>query len=149
MLVQRYLKIVFLTGLAHSSMISFAQNIGISTATPAGKFHIKGTEDVSQFVIDANATQANTNPLLKFRKSDGTDLLWIHSDNPLNTFIGLNAGRVNNGGLNNTFLGNNAGYSNITAGKNTAIGKEALYSNVAGSNSTAIGYNAMQFSNSA
>src|SRR6187402_977268 len=121
-----------------------AQNVGINMEVPLGKLHIKGSDDVSQLIIDADTTQGNSNPLLKFRNSDGTDLLWIHSDHPFNTYIGLYTGGLNNGGLNNTFIGSNAGYSNTTAGENTAIGKESLYSNLSGSNATAVGYGAMQ-----
>src|SRR5688572_3618015 len=86
---------------------AFAQNVGFGITAPLGKVHIKGSLDASQLVIDADTTQANTNPLIKLRKSDGTDLMWIHSDNPLNVFVGINAGRVNSptGGLNNTFIG--------------------------------------------
>jgi hypothetical protein len=71
----------------------FAQNVGIGNATPQAKLHIKGGANVSQLIVDANSTQINTNPLIKLRKSDGTDLMWIHSDDSTNTFIGQNTGR--------------------------------------------------------
>jgi hypothetical protein len=125
---------------------SYAQNVGIGTNTPASKLHIKGTADTTQLIIDANSTQSNTKPLIKLRKSDGTDLMWIHSDNPTNTFVGLTAGRVNNasdGGILNTFIGSNAGYSNTAGGYNTAIGNAALYSNTTGNSNTANGYQAL------
>jgi hypothetical protein len=127
---------------------SFSQNIGIGTATPTAKLHIKGSADTSQLVIDANSTQSNTRPLIKLRNSSGADLMWIHSDNIYNTFIGLNAGRVNNpGGLGvgtyNSFIGRDAGYSNTTGSYNTANGASALYANTTGSGNTANGVYAL------
>src|SRR2546423_890437 len=97
--------------------ISIAQNVGIGTIVPQGKLHIKVNADISPLVIDANATQSNTQPLIRFRDASGTDLMHIHSDNTDNIFVGLNAGRVNNaagGGLYNTFIGTRSGYSNTT-----------------------------------
>jgi len=133
---------------------SFAQNVGIGIITPASKLHIKGSADVSQLIIDANSTQSNTHPLIKFRKSDGTDLMWIHSDDVTNTFVGLNSGRVNyissglfSEGQYNTFIGSNAGYSNTTGYYNTANGSQALYSNTSGYYNTANGLNALYFDN--
>lgn len=111
------------------------QNVGVGIATPISELHIKGSANTSQFIIDAHSTQSNTSPLLKLRNSLGSDLLWIHSDDPANTFIGLNAGRVNSPGgmgLNNTFIGSNSGYSNSTGAFNSANGSGALYSNTMG-----------------
>jgi len=96
---------------------SNAQNVGIGVSDPAAKFHIKGSADSSQLFIDAHSTQSNSNPLIKLRNSNGTDLLWIHSDHTSNSFFGLSSGRINNavgGGINNTFTGSSAGYSNTT-----------------------------------
>src|SRR4026209_645171 len=110
----RFLLIVTLT---HCHIDTFSQNIGINISAPLGKLHVKGDADVSQLIIDANSTQGNLNPLIKLRKSDGTDLMWIHSDHTDNTFIGLNSGRVNNssgGAIYNTFMGSRAGFSNTT-----------------------------------
>lgn len=126
-----------------------AGNVGIGNSAPAGKLHVKGTTDVSQLIIDANSTQSNTQPLFKLRKNNGTDLLWIHSDNINNVFIGENAGRVNNaagGAIYNTFLGRLAGYSNTTGVDNTAIGAYSLYSNTTGADNTVNGLSAF-FSN--
>ena len=125
-----------------------AQNVGIGTATPAARLHIKGNADTSQLVIDANSTQDNKRPLIRLRKSDGSDLLWIHSDDSTNIFIGKNTGRTNVGFLGakaNTFIGFGAGYSNFTGSGNTALGLNALSTNVGGREATAIGYNAMQY----
>jgi hypothetical protein len=127
-----------------------AQNVGIGTATPVARLHIKGNADTSQLVIDAHSTQGNTRPLIKLRNSSGNDLLWIHSDNASNTFLGHYAGRINNatgGGIWNTFIGSEAGFSNSTGNANTANGFGALYTNSTGFDNTAIGYGAL-YSNS-
>src|SRR6185436_9048131 len=108
-------------------------NVGINTTSPEAKLHIRGSADTSQLIIDANFFQGNSRPLIKLRNSDGTDLLWVHSDRPHNTFVGLNAGRVNNrfgvGGIVNTFIGGNAGYYNTIGYANAATGYSALYFN--------------------
>ena len=70
----------------------YAQNVGIGIATPVGKLHIKGAADVSQLIIEANSTQSNTAPLFKLRNSFGNDLLWMHTDDTSNVFMGLHAG---------------------------------------------------------
>jgi trimeric autotransporter adhesin len=119
-----------------------AQNVGIGTATPTAKLHIKGAADTTQLLIDANSTQSNTKPMIKLRNSSGIELIRIHSDDTSNIFIGRNAGRVNDaaGGENfNTFIGSNTGYSNTTGGINTANGAYALYSNTTGHENTANG----------
>ncbi len=121
-------------------------NVGINAGSPLGKLHIKGSANASQFIVDANSSQSNTNPLIKLRKSDGTDLMWIHSDDSTNSFIGRNAGRSNvvgPQGVNNLFFGNNAGYSNTNGRDNISIGINALYSNAKASNNVAIGTNAL------
>lgn len=120
--------------------------VGIGITSPVGKLHVKGNTDVSQLMIDATATQTNANPLIKLRKSDGTDLMWIHSDNVNNTFIGKNAGQANNaigGGLYNTFIGTSAGSANTTGYSNTAVGIEALPFNTTGYENTSSGSNAL------
>ncbi len=133
------------------SYIVVSQNVGIGTVTPQAKLHIKGAANTSQLIIDANATQSNTQPLIRLRDASGVDLLYIHSDNIFNTFIGLNAGQVNTAspglGVANTFIGSSAGYSNSTGIYNTAIGQASLFSNNIGKNNTAIGQTAL-YSNS-
>jgi hypothetical protein len=127
----------------------FAQNVGINTLSPAGKLHIKGSDDVSQLIIDAHTTHSNTSPLFKLRKSSGTDLLWINADTSLNTFVGIFAGRVNNapgGGVFNTYTGSHAGFSNTTGNSNSGFGANSLFLNVTGSFNSAHGLNAL-FSN--
>ncbi|MEO8109771.1 MAG: hypothetical protein ABI594_07070, partial [Ginsengibacter sp.] len=95
------------------SSIVLSQNVGVGTITPQAKLHIKGTANTSQLIIDANATQSNTQPLIRLRDASGVDLLHIHSDNIFNTFIGLNAGKTNTAspglGVANTFIGSSAG----------------------------------------
>ncbi|MDZ4748207.1 MAG: tail fiber domain-containing protein [Saprospiraceae bacterium] len=129
--------------------IAISQNIGINTPSPAGKLHIKGSADVSQLIIDANSTQSNTSPLFKLRNSQGTDLLWMHSDTALNTFIGIYAGHVNNangGGIFNTYTGSHAGFSSSTGNSNSGFGANSLFLNGTGSFNSAHGLNAL-FSN--
>src|SRR5688572_29990949 len=120
---------------------SQAQNVGIGLLAPAGKLHVQGSADNSQLIIDANSTQSNTNPLIKLRKSDGTEILWINSDHINNVFVGLNAGRANaqSEGDSNSFFGSNAGYSNTIGDDNTIVGSKALYTNTTGSFNTANG----------
>ncbi len=126
--------------------IAFCQNVGVGTTTPTAKLHIKGTADVPQLIIDANSPQTNVNPLFKLRKSDGTDLLWLHSDDSTNCFLGLKAGRLNvlgPQGVNNSFIGSRAGYSNTNGRDNTALGTNAFFSNTKGGQNIAIGTNAL------
>ena len=130
----------------NSQIYDDANNIGVATATPVGKFQIKGTADSTQLIIDAYSAQTNSHPLIKLRNSIGTDLMWIHSDDTTNTFIGLSAGGVNVSGNGrwNTFIGSRTGYSNTTGSNNTAIGMKALYSNTTGLSNTATGDNALR-----
>ncbi|HRH66776.1 MAG TPA: tail fiber domain-containing protein [Bacteroidia bacterium] len=132
-----------------SNIFNNGGNIGINQAVPAGKLHVKGSADVSQLIVDANSTQGNSNPLIKLRNSAGTDLMWIHSDDTSNLFVGYQAGSVNNktgGGISNTFVGRGSGKSNTTGYYNTAFGYRALYSSTTALVNTAFGYEAL-FSN--
>lgn len=118
-------------------------NIGINNSSPAAKLHIKGSTDTCQLIIDAYTTQTNTNPFIKLRKGSGIDLLWIHSDDTTNSFVGLNSGRANNWGKWNTFIGSNSGYSNTVGLHNTSIGSYSLYSNTGGDDNTACGWRSL------
>ncbi len=132
------------------SITSYSQNVGVGTPAPVGKLHVKGAANVTQLVIDANNTQSNINPLIRLRSGAGNDLLWLHSDNALNTFLGFNAGSINdaNGGaVNNTYIGNSVGFATTSGGANTGIGAKALFSNITGNNNTAVGVGAL-YSNS-
>jgi hypothetical protein len=123
-----------------------AQNVGIGTASPIAKFHIKGAADTTQLLIDANSVQSNAKPMIKLRNSSGIELIRIHSDDTSNIFIGRNAGRVNDpggGGNFNSFTGSRSGYSNTTGSFNTAYGYAAFYSNSTGYENTASGYGAL------
>ena len=124
----------------------FAQNVGVNTTTPVGKLHIKGSENISQLIIEANSTQTNANPLIRLRKSTGLDLLWLHSDDSTNTFLGLKAGLSNiigPQGVNNTFIGTHAAYSNTNGRDNTVIGYNALYLNTKGGRNVVVGASAL------
>lgn len=128
-----------------------AQNVGIGIDTPEARLHIRGYANASLLLLDANQKQTAGNPLIKLRSSNGLDLLWIHSDDSSNSFVGQLAGQNNqpfNGGIGNSFFGSSSAAFNNSGANNTAIGRQALYSNVSGSNGTAIGYQAMQFNNS-
>ena len=127
---------------------AFGQNIGINTMSPLGALHVKGAEDISQLIIDADTIQGNNNPLIRLRSGMGSDLLWIHSDDSTNVFIGLKAGKdniISNLGIKNTFIGSRAGISNIDGISNTAIGFDALHTNIHGSNNTAVGIESLFF----
>jgi trimeric autotransporter adhesin len=108
-----------------------------------GALHIKGTTNTSQLIIEANSNQFNSNPLIALRDHNGADVLWIHSDNETNTFIGVSTGVYNNGGISNTFLGSQAGLYNTTGSQNTALGQKALSKNVDGVSNTATGSDAL------
>ena len=118
---------------------AFTQNVGIGTTTPQGKLNIKGNAGASQLVIDANAAQSNLHPLIRLRNAAKVNLMHIHSDDTLNTFIGLQAGRVNApylpnsfNGISNTFIGSGTGYSNTSGYNNTATVANALFYNTTG-----------------
>src|ERR1700760_200295 len=98
-------KLFFCFLMAPAAILANAQNVGVGTTVPVAKLHIKGNQDSSQLVIDANATQSNNHPLLRFRNSSGADLLTIHSDDSTNLYMGLGAGRSSNQGstVNNIF----------------------------------------------
>jgi hypothetical protein len=116
--------------------------VGINTTSPSGKLHVKGSENISQLIVDGSIDQSNDNPLIKLRRSNGLDLLWIHSDDPSNVFIGVEAGALNNG-TDNTGIGAGALTDNTAGSRNTAIGLHAMFSNTTGTDNTAIGIDAL------
>src|SRR5687768_15632611 len=121
---------------------AFGQNVGIDITTPLAKLHIKGTSNISQLIVEGHNTQ--TSPLIKLRNSSGDDLMWIHSNSPLNTFIGYQAGSNNNSeGLNNTFIGSDAAFFNMSGDYNTATGYQSLFSNSGGGENNAFGHHAL------
>ena len=129
----------------HSSIdVSSQGNVGIGLNLPFGKLHIKGDSDISQLIVQAHITQSS--PLIKLRSNSGSDLLWIHSDAPSNTFIGYEAGTNHSGsGIYNTLVGAGAGFTNLGGSQNTATGYQALFLNNAGNSNTAYGYKALYF----
>lgn len=123
-----------------------SQNVGIGISSPEAKLHIRGSANVSQLIIDAGITQSSSNPLIKLRSNDGSDLMWIHSDAESNVFIGTSAGQVNNaagGGTGNIFIGDLSGQANTIGRSNTGLGFNTLLYNTIGAGNTAIGYGAM------
>lgn len=136
---------LFWNGIAwvnNSNIYNNGGNVGINTSSPVGKLHIKGSENVAQLIVDGSVDQSNNNPLVKLRRNNGLDVLWLHSDDPSNAFIGVEAG-LNNGGVDNTAIGAGALRDNTTGERNTAIGLHALYTNTIGKDITAIGVDAM------
>lgn len=127
-----------------SNIYNNGGNVGISTNTPEGKLHVKGVADASQLIIEANATQSNSNPLVRLKNNEG-DLLWIHTDDTSNLFIGLQSGQLNQAeddfspAVHNTFIGSKAGSRNSKGYYNTAIGSNALARNTTGIENVAIG----------
>jgi hypothetical protein len=117
-------------------------NIGINTTTPIAMLHVKGSANGSQLIVDGSNTQSNNQPLIRLRRNNGLDVLWIHSDDPSNVFVGVEAG-VNNAGTDNTGLGSGTLRDNTTGSSNTAVGLHAMYVNTTGSNNTAVGIDAM------
>lgn len=122
---------------------------GAGSFTPAGWFHIKGRNNETQLIIDAAVGQSSSNPLLLLRDNAGTSLLWLNSDHPTNTFLGLSAGAANNStsltseGKFNTFIGRAAGLNNTFGAYNTALGDQSLSANENGTFNTAIGDQAL------
>jgi trimeric autotransporter adhesin len=124
-------------------------NVGVGLSSPVSKMHIKGSQNISQLVIDADIGQTNTQPIIRLRGDAGSDLMWIHTDASVNMFIGVNAGKSNvagSGGINNVFIGKDAGSSNTTGNNNSAIGFGSLSLNTTGYGNTASGSKAL-FSN--
>lgn len=135
------------TTIGNSQGFDNGTNLGYNKISSfGGKYHFAGTSDTTQFVVQANATQAVNNPLFKLLKSDGTDLLWLNSDFATNTFVGNGAGQANNaggGGIDNTFTGYNAGAANSTGTLNTFNGKRAGEANTTGQANNAFGAGAL------
>ena len=137
--LRRYVVFIFIS---LPCTFTLSQKVGIGTSTPQGELHIKGTENLSQLCIDADTNQNNLTPMIRLRKSNGTDVMWITSHHASSIFIGVNAGR-NNETISNIFIGEEAGYTGVNCIQNIGIGNNALRANVAHSN-TAIGYHSLQ-----
>ncbi len=134
--------------IGNSLLFDNGSNVGINTNSPSGLLHVKGSANATQLIIDAGSGQTNDNPLFKLRNSGGSDLMWIHSNNETNIFIGVGAGETNGGGTANTFIGGYAGSLNSSGANNTGLGFGALNVNTSGSGNTATGYAALNFNSS-
>lgn len=116
-----------------------SDSVGIGTTAPNAKLHLKSGSNNTPLIVQANAIQ--TTPLIKLQKGDGTDLIWIHSDDQTNVFLGFEAGKTNDfvsGGYANTFIGYGVGSANTNGPENTAVGYGALFTNN-GQDNTAMG----------
>lgn len=125
-----------------SNIYNNGGDVGINTSAPIGKLHIKGSENISQLIVDGGIAQSNSNPLIKLRRNNGLDVMWLHSNDPSNVFVGVEAG-LNNAGTDNTGIGSGAMRANTSGSLNTAIGLHALFLNTSGSNNAAIGVDAL------
>jgi hypothetical protein len=118
--------------------------VGIGTTTPLAKLHIRGSQDSSQLIIDANVIQSITHPLIRLRKSNGTKLLDINTDDSVDIFVGVGAGFAGSlaPNLGNVFMGVHSGSANMGEG-NTAVGEQSLKYNTSGNANVAVGSQAM------
>lgn len=146
---------------AHTYLTSTSDQLVVgSTSSMSAKLAVVGTADQTQFFIRANGTQ--TNPLVLFQGSGGSEIGRLHTDGT-NYFFGtrsgssLTTGYANNGfgfqalqnlttGYGNSAIGDTALFSNTTGRWNTAIGSGALYANISSYDNTAIGANALAVS---
>jgi len=139
-----------------------SSQVGIGTNSPEAKLHIKGTNNETQLLIQADSSQSSANPLLKFVKSDGTtELARLYVSNfdlgiglnilknqninfnGFNTAIGHQVLMNSGSGSRNTAMGYNALNKNTTGGNNVAVGTNALSKNTIGSHNTAIGFSTL------
>jgi hypothetical protein len=129
-----------------SNLFNAGANVGINTTVPNAQLHINGSTDNTELIIQAVSGQSNTNPMVKLEDGNGLELLWINSDDPSNSFIGVNSGAQNIpalGGLNNVFSGYGTGSMNTIGNGNVATGSSALFSNTDGNNNVASGRNSL------
>jgi len=132
--------------LNNSNIYNNGNNVGINTTSPSAKLHVKGSTDVSQLILEANATQSNAHPLLLLKNQSGEELLSLHSNHPTNIFLGIGAGAIGNQtveGSDNVFIGYNVGNKNTSGFANVGIGPQTLASNTSGFGNLAIGPFAM------
>lgn len=135
---------------AGSDSLSWTANgLEIDGATYTKRLYVNGSSNVSQLIVRGNSTQSNTNPLFKLQKSDGTDLLTLHSDYYTNLFMGVASGSSNAfslsvSGYDNTAVGYATLNKNTIGYLNTAVGKRALTENLSGFANSAFGAGALQ-----
>ncbi len=109
-------------------------NVGIGTATPAGRLDVAGGN------VNLEISTAAAGNILK------AGVPFIHNFGINNMFIGRYAGNLTMTGRGNTASGDSALASNTTGHSNTASGAFALLKNATGSVNTASGRDAL-FSN--
>ena len=124
-------------------------SVGIGTNSPAAKLEVQSNSNNTPFIIRSSASQTTGQPLLKFVRADGAEVLWMHSDDQTNVFLGAEAGGQNtmvpsSSGEYNTFVGGAAGAGNTIGSYNTALGEGALFLNTGGNSNTAVGGAALQ-----
>ncbi len=113
-------------------------NVGIGTSSPGAKLDVAGgdinTSDTYQLggqtVLSVRFGQTLA---LGFNNGPTDD-----NDSGPNTYVGVNAGRINYEGGHNTYMGYGAGYSNVNGSDNSFIGDTAGYANT-GSGNTFMG----------
>lgn len=130
--------------LGNSLLYESLGRISIGTTSPQGKFHIAGTSNQPQLIVQAHENQSNDQPIVQIRETGGTELMRIHTDHPTNVFLGLSAGianQVSSGSMGqfNSFVGSESGFTNDQGSQNTALGYRTLYENGDGSNNSVVG----------
>ena len=100
-----------------------------------GLVNVNTTDTPSSYMIAYNPV-LNVNPFGSRNLFVGVFTGGGGSDN---TFVGTNAGEVNNGGTHDTFVGSAAGQVNTTGTNNTAMGWEAGMALAGGSGNTFLG----------
>lgn len=109
---------------------------------------IIGSDDQSQLIVQANATQ--TSPLIVARASDGTTELFRIDTGPDtgSLFTGFQSGAAVTSGTSNTGYGFSALQAVSTGDQNTAFGSAALTANIGGGSNAAFGLGALSSSTS-
>lgn len=135
-------RILFITAvLSAIALPAIAQNrIGIGTETPAAKLHIISLADENSLLLEKPA--ANGVPFLQL-KDASRNLLWLHTNDTSNIFIGLRAGELTTGKYN-IYIGQLAGQNSGAGQHNIGIGNRAQENNK-GEYSTAVGTGALRF----
>lgn len=109
------------------------------------RLKITGSQDASQLIINANATQ--TNPLILVNDNLGTELFRIHSPEVTSFYAGVGAGLANTGGGQNIGIGYHALTATTSGAFLTAMGVNCLASNITGQQNTGIGNGCLFLSN--
>lgn len=104
------------SSLADGQILDNGTNIGIGTAAPATKLHVKGHLTVDSGRVSLVNAQRNT------FVGEGAGL--NNTTGPFNTFIGFNAGKNNVTSSQNVYIGYLAGSEN-TGSRNVFIGNSA------------------------